>query len=378
MTAKLFIASTDVRLSVDDGTTVTVSSAVSPNIDGIARIAINGLLPDTEYTYQTQIDGELYGPSGRFRTLSAASGTAFSFTIAMSGDAETNSANPSFDRISSISPKPLMFLHLGDMHYENISTNSPLLFHAAYDRVFRCEPQAKLYREIPTVYVWDDHDYGPNNADGTSASKPAAAAAYRSRVPHYPLEESTSVYHSFDIGRVRFIVTDQRSAASTNATTDGPSKTMLGTAQKTWFKNLLQNSPNKLIVWVCPRHFTNNSTPNADNWGGFVTERAEIGAHVAANCPGRVIVLSADAHVLGIDNGSNRIFGGASFPTFQVAPLDKIADAASAIFSEGVFTNTGQYGTMAVSDSGGSSIGVTWKGFDTNGLIITYSFSVSI
>lgn len=376
MIAKLYVASTNVRLVVDDGTTVTTSSASSTDADGIAKLTITGLLSDTEYTYQIQIDGELRGILGRFRTIS--SNTNVSFTIAMSGDAVTASANPSFNRILSIFPHPLMFIHLGDLHYENIATNNIALFHAAYDKVLASDPQAQLYRNIPTVYVWDDHDFGANNSDGTSPSKPAAAAAYRSRVPHYPLEESVSIYHSFDVGRVRFIVTDQRSAASPNTDTDGPNKTMLGTTQKTWFKNLLQNSPNKLIVWVCPRHFTNNSTPNADNWGGFATERTEIGTHVATHCPGRVIVLSADAHVLGIDNGTNRTFGGASFPTFQVAPLDQTTDTPSATFSEGSFINVGQYGTMEIEDLGGSNITVTWRGFDTTGLLITYSFSVSI
>ena len=384
MTAKILPTTTDARLRVLlDGDEIALTAAETPDADRMVRFDIAELAADTEYQYQVVLDGDSVGPVGRFRTLPAGApaGTACSFTVALSGDALTGSAHVTFNRINELSPKPAMFIHLGDLHYENISTNSPALFHAAYDRVLRSEPQAQLYREIPTVYVWDDHDYGANNSDGTSASKPAAAAAYRSRIPHYPLEGATGIYHSFDVGRVRFVVTDQRSAASPNSDTDNSSKSMLGATQKAWFKDLLENSPGKLIVWICPRHFTSNTSAGADNWGGFSTERAEIGAHVASHCPGRVIVLSADAHVMGIDDGSNRTFGGAAFPTFQCAPLDQ-SGTATATFSEGVFEGVdgiGYYGTMQIADSGGATIEVTWRGHDSTGaVLVTYSFSVNV
>jgi alkaline phosphatase D len=313
---------------------------------------------------------------GRFRTLPTA-GTAADFTVAFSGDTDSGSNHEVFDTIRE--EDPLFFIHLGDLHYDDISTNNQSLFQTAYDQVFKSSRQSRLYREVPAVYVWDDHDYGANNSDGTSASKPAAATVYRSRVPHYPLEEATGIYHSFDVGRVRFIITDQRSAASPNSDTDNSSKTMLGTTQKTWFFNLLQNSPGKLIVWICPRHFASATAVGSDSWGGFSTERTEIGAHVAANCPGRVIILSADVHVLGIDDGSNRTFGGNAFPTFQAAPLDQGSNFPGDIFSEGSFGGNGQWGSMQIEDDGGSDIDVTWRGYDSTGdTLVTYAFSVDV
>jgi len=65
------------------------------------------------------------------------------------------------------------------------------------------------------VYVYDDHDFGPNNADGNSPSKPAAQLAYRQNFPHYPLPGTESdgtgpVYQAFTYGRVRFILLDLR------------------------------------------------------------------------------------------------------------------------------------------------------------------------
>jgi alkaline phosphatase D len=377
----MHVASTDVRLVYSDGVTTATTSASTADSDRMVKFALTGLTAGTTYTYQVQRDGKLGGPIGRFKTHPAASGAAASFTVAFAGDAQSGSIHHSFETVRSIDP--LMFLHLGDLHYDNNATNSAALFHTSFDTVLRSQPQARLYREVATAYVWDDHDYGINNADGTSATKPAAASAYRSRVPHYSLPHATAIYQTFDIGRVRFIVTDQRSEASPKANTDNSSKSMLGATQKTWFKALLSASTGYAIVWICPRGFGGvGAVAGADWWQGFTTERTEIADHIKANCHGRVIVLCADLHGLGIDDGTHYDFatgGGEPLPTFQAAALDQPGASTGFTYSQGEFTGTGQYGTMAVVDGGGSSIGVTWKGWDSNGVqLATLAFTVNL
>lgn len=381
VTAPLSYASDAVRLAVTGpgGTVYSASLDVDHGVP--AKLAITGLAADTLHSYEIESDGlTLPGPTGSFKT--APTGNA-SFTVAFSGDAASGSNHLSFEAIRNL--EPLCFVHLGDAHYHNIATNDPKAFRDAFDEMFRQPRQAELYANVPTVYVWDDHDYGANNSNGSSPSKPAAAATYRARVPHYPLPDSSptgSIYQSFDVGRVRFVVTDQRSAASPDSATDDSSKTMLGTAQKAWFKDILSNSPGRLVVWCSPRVFYPPATAGADSWGGFSTERAELVSHIHSQCPGRVVVLSADMHALGIDDGSNHDFlpgGGEPLPTFQSSPLDIVAAAGTGTFSEGLFANNGQFGTMEVVDAGGTSIDVVWKGWDSSGaLLSTHSFSVSL
>lgn len=361
------------------GTTFTSTAAVSHG--QAVRFDLSGLDTDTEYDVELQGDGEtLPGTTGSFTTPPSG---ACSFKVAFSGDAFTGSNHASFEAI--LNESPLLFVHLGDAHYHNINTNDPKAFHAAFDEMLAQPRQNALFANVPTAYVWDDHDYGANNSDGSSASKPAATSVYRQRVPSYPLVEAGpngSIYHSFDIGRVRFIVTDQRSAASPDSATDNASKSMLGSSQKTWFKNLLSSSSGKLIVWICPRTFDAATTPNGDSWAGFTTERAELVNHIHASCPGRVIVLSADMHALGIDNGSNHDFlsgGGEPLRVFQASPLDIPAPGAWGTYSEGTYVNNGQYGTMEVTDTGGSSIDVVWTGKTSAGATLaTLSFSVTV
>lgn len=378
---RLAFAAGDVRLALTGPSGTTHTSAVSVDHGQPVRFDLAGLSPDTAYSCVVEVGGvSLGGTTGSFKT--APSG-ACSFTVAFSGDAFTKSNHASFHEIRALCP--LLFLHMGDAHYRNIATNDPKAFHAAFDEMLAQPRQNELFANVPTAYVPDDHDYGTNNSNSTSPSKPAAMSVYRQRVPSHPLVEAGpggSLYHSFDIGRVRFVMTEQRSAAVPDSNTDNSSKTMLGTAQKTWFKNLLSSSAGMLVVWVCPRTFDAGTTVGGDSWAGFTTERREIADHIKANCHGRVVVLSADMHALGIDDGSHYDFateGGEPLKVFQASPLDIPAPGGWGTYSEGLFTGNGQFGTMDIVDAGGSSIDVTWKGRDSTGAILaTHSFTVSV
>jgi hypothetical protein len=46
-----------------------------------------------------------------------------------------------------------------------------------------------LNMELPMAYMWDDHDFGPDNSDATAPGRDASLRAYREYVPHYPLQD---------------------------------------------------------------------------------------------------------------------------------------------------------------------------------------------
>jgi len=99
----------------------------------------------------------------------------------------------------------------GDLHYADIAENSLPLFQQAYARIHAAQHK-ELFRTMPVMYVWDDHDFGANNAGGSSPSKPAATAAFVKYVPaNLAAEEgqelATGVYQSYEIQGVLFIVT---------------------------------------------------------------------------------------------------------------------------------------------------------------------------
>lgn len=356
-------------------------------VSKIARLTVDGLAPGTDYYCAVEAGGHLITEkAGRFTTLPDA-GPA-SFTCAFAGDASTGSNHQVFDQIRAANP--LFFIHLGDAHYEDIGLNDVAAFEAAYDAILAAPRQAELYRSVPTLYMWDDHDYGPDNSHAGSVGRDAACQAYRLRVPHPELVEggaTDAVYFTYQVGRVMFIVTDQRSMASPASAADNASKSVLGGAQKAWFKGLLSDPSNagKLFVWICSRVWGGVQTNGADHWGGFTTERTELADHVKAHCPGRFCVLSADMHSLAIDDGSNHDFatgGGAPIPTFQAAPLDR---GQGQTYGGGTYSqggrhlNNGQFGTMEVTDTGTDEITVTWAGFDSTGSqLVQYAFDAEL
>ena len=356
----------------------------------MVALPITGLLPDTEYFYAVEVDGKLQREQrGRFRTFPA--GPA-KFSFAFASCAHTGSTNQVFDAIRS--ERPLFFLTTGDFHYEDINLNLPGLFRHAYDRVLASPPQARLHRDVPFDYVWDDHDFGGNDADRNAESRPAARRVYEDYTPHYPLVFAgldAPITHSFNVGRAKFLVTDLRSQRDPTSQPDSALKTMLGTEQKAWLKRelLAANGQFPVIFWVSsvpwigeagvnyyplPANFYGvawhtNYTPvmptnhakwpyDEDRWSAYPTERRELADFIKDHGIRGVVILHGDAHSLAADDGSHSDYatgGGAPIPVLAAAPLDQSPSLKGGPYSQGVYrrrTGEGCYGLVTVTDTG--------------------------
>jgi hypothetical protein len=91
-------------------------------------------------------------------------------------------------------------------------------------------------------------------------------------------------------------------------------------------------------------------------------------------------MLSGDAHMLAIDNGSHSDYSGtgkAGFPVMHAAALDRPGGEKGGPYSEGAYPGAGQYGTMAVHD-GRRRLRVVLSGRDYRGTeILRYAYSLS-
>lgn len=265
------------------------------------------------------------------------------------------------------------YRHLGDFHYENIASNDPALFRQAYNTVLASVTQSALYRHLPIVYTWDDHDYGPNDSDGTSASRLAARQTYQEYVPHYPLVAGSGdvpIYQAFTIGRVRFIVTDNRSQRTPKTAPDTATKSILGATQKTWWKQQLLAARDvyPLIVWVCatPWH-SGPAFPASDNFSGYTTERRELADFIYVNRIRNLCVVSGDVHMVGLEDGTNSRYGSGGqpgFPLLHAAALDNPLHTSfsNVVYSHGQFPGGGQFGLVTITDTGGETVQVQFSG----------------
>ncbi len=357
-----------------EGATYTDARTIDAEA-GTIGFPVEGLEPGTRYRYAVEVDDVLaIGLTGRFRTPED---RPFSFRVAMGGCAETGSDRPVFDVIRR--QRPLFFLHLGDLHYEDISAPDPAAYRAAYREVLASPAQARLFRSTPVVYMWDDHDYGPNNSDMRAPGRDDARRAYQDIVPHYPLglgEGDVPLAQAFTVGRVRFIVTDLRSNREPRQPWR-PYPSMMGADQKAWFLDQLLQAKDEaaLTVWVSTVPWIDDPDPTDDTWGGYARERREIADFIVENGIENLVVLGGDAHMIAMDDGSNSNYSsqpGDAFPVIQAAALDRPGSRKGGPYSEGAFPNPsvipphdGQWVLMEVEDDGGGEVCASWRGLRT-------------
>lgn len=329
---------------------------------------VTGLAPDTRYTWSVEVDGRT-DPSrtGRLRTFPQ--GPA-SFTFAVGSCSLTGSNGAVFDAVRE--RDPLFFALLGDYLYANIETDDVSRFADAYATSLRAPGQAALLARTPVAYVWDDHDYSGNDGDRTATARPAALQAYRDDVPHYPLRlgEDGPIFQAFTVGRVRVVMTDNRSARTPVTTPDGLGKTMLGERQRAALLDELRGADRwAAVVWLNPTPWVQAESTTADGWGGYATERRLIADTIARNGVDNLLMVSGDAHMLALDDGSNTDFstsGAGGFPLLHAAALDRRGNVKGGPYSGPVLPGGGQFGTVEVRDDGRSVV-VTLRGYDWRG-----------
>jgi uncharacterized integral membrane protein len=341
---------------------------------------ISGLQANTEYHYAVEVDGELDAQRrGRFTTMPVGPAT---FTFAFGSCIRTGSNGSVFDEMRELDP--LFLLNPGDFIYASIEENDPALFFDAYRQQLISPAQSAFYRSTSLAHIWDDHDFGPNDSDRTSPARDAALSNYNAYIPHYPLASGADgpIYQAFTVGWARFIMTDLRSARDPAAAPDGPDKTMLGAEQKEWFKRelLAASEQYPVIFWVSSVPWIAEETAGADDWGGYTHERREIANFIAENGIDGLVILSGDAHMLAIDDGTNSNYAELDGPgpaVFHAAAIDQRGSAKGGPFSEGSFPDGGQFGLVTVHDDGGDQIEITLEGRNWDGeQIVSYTFTV--
>ncbi|MDQ3591490.1 MAG: alkaline phosphatase family protein [Actinomycetota bacterium] len=344
-----------------------------PDAHSVIAFPIANLEQATRYRYRVETP-DSPGLEGRFRTYGNG---PFSFRLAFASCASTASNHVVFDAIREKAPD--LFVHMGDFHYLNIGRNDPDAFRRAYDRVLDSRRQSALYRATPIAYVYDDHDFGSDNADGTARSRSAATGVYRERVPHYPLVEGNdgTIQQAFSIGRVRLIITDTRAARSP---VDAPidRRTMLGAAQLAWFEGeLIKARDAPLVVWInTVPWITSSNERTIEGWAPYARERTRIADHIdGLGLTSRIVMLSGDGHMAAIDDGSHSAYMSSrqdntrGFVVAHGAPMDRWPRTKGGPYSHGVSRRNHQFGLLDVKDSG-SALDVTVSARNARGDVV--------
>lgn len=315
------------------------------------------LKPNTTYYYCFEIDGTKDRDEKHVGSFHTVVEGPYSFKF-VAGSCNFFPNNRVYDKMRG--QNPLFLMMPGDLHYSNPSAADPEPHRKAYEELILQQPrESRFLKDIPIAYVWDDHDFCGDNNDGTSGCGMAAYQAYKEYVPYYPLgapEGSHSIYQSFIIGRIRFIMSDLRSERI-----EGD---IMSATQKTWFKNeVLEAKTNgQIICWVSSVSFSGN---RSDNWGGYTASREELSNFFRDNKIENLFIICGDAHMLAIDNGTHADFSTGKnnpslYPILQSAALNNVGSDKGGEYSEGgTFPNpafSSQWSTVEVFDNGHSQI----------------------
>ena len=176
-------------------------------------------------------------------------------------------------------------------------------FRGKYHRTF-VENFQKMSSRIPIMGIWDDHDMGEDNNDGTYPYKEEARQVFMETYPTYPYEiEDEGIYYRFTIADVDAFVLDTRWYRSPMQNAEGPEKFMLGEKQLEWLLNGLKNSTArfKIIFSSIPFNDYGGDTSSArpghnDGWGGFLYARDQVMSFIKENKIQGVVAFSADQH----------------------------------------------------------------------------------
>lgn len=268
-------------------------------------LAIEGLKPETRYFYQVLLEGRPQqvaplpsfvtappvGAAGRMRI---AFGSCVGDTIAAAAPAwaelaarrDMGAENGGFD----------LLLMLGDNHYGNTTETARLRTYYTAHRL--SAGWRELTAHVPTYAIWDDHDFGPDNSDGTQKGKENSLAVFRDFWPNPACGETENpgCYFTFQRGDVQFFMLDGRYHRSPDNAPDGPEKTMFGSAQLAWLQRELLASKAKVKLLANGSEW--ETFGSNDSYSLYRVERDALFAWIDEQKIEGVILLSGDRHFM--------------------------------------------------------------------------------
>jgi alkaline phosphatase D len=163
---------------------------------------------------------------------------------------------------------------------------------------------------MPHYATWDDHEFGPNNANGDWPLAPVARAAFEAYWPNQSFgtpRDPAAIYHRFQWSDAQFILLDNRTHrvdATIPDDSPGIEKTQYGRAQMDWLKQQLASRNEggarrhqRLTFIVTGSQFLAQRTyPGSEDHHRYQAERAEIVEFIRANKIGGVVFLTGDVH----------------------------------------------------------------------------------
>lgn len=268
--------------------------------DYVAKVRLNNLKLNADYSYSVSIDGTAsQRPEWRFSTFNQLN-SPIRFTVAFGGGA---GYVPQHEKMwtTIYNQRPDLLLLLGDNVYSDDPTTHQMQRYCYYRRQSRPEYRF-LTSQTPTYTIWDDHDFGTNDCQGgpqidIPAWKPDVLNVYKENWPNpsFGTKDAPGCFYDFKIGDVHFIMLDGRYYRDLRKSDSDSS--MLGPVQLQWLLDTVSASDATIKVLVSPVPWVFGAKGDSrDTWNGFKTEREHIFKFLQEQSIDGVVLMSADRH----------------------------------------------------------------------------------
>ena len=209
------------------------------------------------------------------------------------------------------STKPELFLFMGDNVYAD--TEDMEVMRRDYAELTERPDFIEFRKAIPILPIWDDHDYGLNDAGADYPKRKESQQVFLDvfRFPaDHPARATPGVYHSSMAGpegkRLQVILLDTRyfrsaldcprvNGRKTYVPNNDPKATMLSEAQWKWLESELRKPADLRLIVSSIQIITTEH--RFEKWEKLPHERKRLFALLKNTEANRVILLSGDRHL---------------------------------------------------------------------------------
>lgn len=232
--------------------------------------------------------------------------------IALGSCAKQDRPMPIWSAVSTF--KPDVLLMLGDNIYGD--TEDMTVLRQKYELLGADRGFGMIRNTVPIVAVWDDHDYGANDAGLEFPKRRESQEVFLDffKIPDDAVvRKRQGIYRAMVVGpigrRVQFICLDTRfhrtplkampqaehvKGLGPYVPTDAPDATVLGSHQWDWLAAMLQRPAEIRIILSSIQ--VASIEHGWEHWGQFPAERAKLLKTIRDSAAAGVIVVSGDRH----------------------------------------------------------------------------------
>ncbi|MBS1619176.1 MAG: alkaline phosphatase family protein [Bacteroidetes bacterium] len=198
--------------------------------------------------------------------------------------------------------------------------------HSSYEKMYACNLKTRIkypllnnfLASMPQYTIWDDHDYGPNDADRNFPLKDTSLVLFRGFWVN-PYEDSVhQTYFNYKYYDAEFFMTDDRWWRDQACDTGS----FFGPEQSAWLKRKLLHS-DASFKFICVGSQVLNEDNHGECYAMYGRERDALLDFIATNNIKGVVFLSGDMHY---SEMSRHVWKGYPFYDFTCSPLTSPMD----------------------------------------------------